>query len=104
MVTEGIDIIALHFLPVCIGNQKPSFGKLLLIPKDPISPFFTMNTQHIRRRNASDPSFLARLCPAVLLASFLLVIGTSATAFAQRCSTQNGQTICCENSGNCYSR
>jgi len=25
-------------------------------------------------------------------------------AEAQRCFNQNGQTICCDNSGNCYSR
>jgi predicted transporter len=92
------------FPPVLIGHQKPFFGKLLLIPQILIPSFATMNTQHMHCRNASEPSILARLCPAVLLASFLLVIASSTPAFAQRCSTQNGQTICCDNSGNCYSR
>jgi hypothetical protein len=34
----------------------------------------------------------------------LLVLATAGPAFAQRCTTQNGQTICCDNSGNCYSK
>lgn len=63
-----------------------------------------MNTQHIRCSNAAGPSFLARLGPAVLLASFLLVITASEPGYAQRCRSSNGQTICCDNSGNCYSR
>ncbi len=44
------------------------------------------------------------MCPAVLLASFLLVITASEPGYAQRCRSSNGQTICCDNSGNCYSR
>ena len=38
------------------------------------------------------------------LSAALVMIGTLAPAHAQRCFTQNGQTICCDNSGNCYSR
>jgi hypothetical protein len=39
-----------------------------------------------------------------LLTTALLLIAATTPAFAQRCTTQNGQTICCDNSGNCYSR
>lgn len=46
----------------------------------------------------------ARRSPALLLAGLLLVLATACPAFAQRCTTQNGQTICCDNSGNCYSK
>ncbi|MFN9870993.1 MAG: hypothetical protein ACK55E_06085 [Cyanobacteriota bacterium] len=43
--------------------------------------------------------------PALLLGSLLLVLAMTGPAFAQRCSTnQNGQTICCDNNGNCYSK
>lgn len=40
-------------------------------------------------------------------AAGLLVAGLAvfaAPAQAQRCFNQNGQTICCDNSGNCYAR
>ena len=40
-------------------------------------------------------------------AAVLLIAGITAFAApaqAQRCFNQNGQTICCDNSGNCYSR
>lgn len=46
----------------------------------------------------------AQCSPALLLAGVLLVLATAGPAFAQRCTTQNGQTICCDNSGNCYSK
>ena len=39
-----------------------------------------------------------------LLTAALLLIAAFTPAYAQRCTTQNGQTICCDNSGNCYSR
>ena len=38
------------------------------------------------------------------LAAALLLVCATAPAQAQRCFTQNGQTICCDNSGNCYNR
>jgi hypothetical protein len=41
---------------------------------------------------------------ALLFAGALLLVATSGPAFAQRCTTQNGETICCDNSGNCYSK
>lgn len=40
----------------------------------------------------------------LLFAGALLLVAMSGPAFAQRCTTQNGETICCDNSGNCYSR
>jgi hypothetical protein len=40
----------------------------------------------------------------LLLAAALLTMVVSSPAHAQRCTNQNGQTICCDNSGNCYSR
>lgn len=46
----------------------------------------------------------AQRSPGLLLAGVLLVLATAGPAFAQRCTTQNGQTICCDNSGNCYSK
>lgn len=42
--------------------------------------------------------------PLACLAAALLLVCTTAPAQAQRCFTQNGQTICCDNSGNCYNR
>jgi hypothetical protein len=42
--------------------------------------------------------------PGLLLAAALLLIAATTPAYAQRCTTQNGQTICCDNSGNCYSK
>jgi hypothetical protein len=44
--------------------------------------------------------------PALLVAGALLLLGgASSPAFAERCTTnQNGQTICCDNSGNCWSK
>jgi hypothetical protein len=39
---------------------------------------------------------------AGLLIAALAVL--AAPAQAQRCFNQNGQTICCDNSGNCYAR
>jgi len=42
--------------------------------------------------------------PGLLVAGVLLVLTMAGPAFAQRCTTQNGQTICCDNSGNCYSK
>lgn len=42
--------------------------------------------------------------PGLLLAAALLLMAVTTPAYAQRCSTQNGQTICCDNSGNCYSK
>jgi hypothetical protein len=38
------------------------------------------------------------------LSAALVMMSTLAPAHAQRCFTQNGQKICCDNSGNCYSR
>jgi hypothetical protein len=63
----------------------------------------------------SDPEFFAAQIPqrslssslstpAIVTATLLLVLASAAPAMAQRCSTQNGQTICCDNSGNCYSK
>lgn len=50
-------------------------------------------------------SFLASVGrPGLLLAAALLLIAATTPAYAQRCTTQNGQTICCDNSGNCYSK
>ena len=49
-------------------------------------------------------SFLASGCRPGLFAAILLLIATTTPAYAQRCTTQNGQTICCDNSGNCYSK
>lgn len=40
----------------------------------------------------------------LLLAGALLLVATAGPAFAQRCTTQNGETICCDNNGNCYSK
>lgn len=63
---------------------------------------------NIPNRTASSPTrvnvFLASVGRPGLLAAILLLIATSTPAYAQRCSTQNGQTICCDNSGNCYSK
>lgn len=43
--------------------------------------------------------------PGVLIAGGVLVLGLASPALAERCTTnQNGQTICCDNSGNCWSK
>jgi hypothetical protein len=41
---------------------------------------------------------------AWLVAAALLSLAVSSPAQAQRCTNQNGQTICCDNSGNCYTK
>lgn len=51
--------------------------------------------------NLGRLAIAARPSPALLLAGALLVLVTAGPGFAQRCTTQNGQTICCDNSGNC---
>jgi len=59
-----------------------------------------------RRSTTKTPSLTLahpRL-PLACLAAALLLVCTTAPAQAQRCFTQNGQTICCDNSGNCYNR
>ncbi len=63
----------------------------------PDSEFFAAETHQGSRRTSFGNL-------AVLTASLLLVLASAAPALAQRCSTQNGQTICCDNSGNCYSK
>jgi hypothetical protein len=59
-------------------------------------------------RTASSSSrlntFLASVGRPGLLVGALLLIAATTPAYAQRCTTQNGQTICCDNSGNCYSK
>ncbi|MFM7464337.1 MAG: hypothetical protein ACKO28_02485 [Cyanobium sp.] len=41
---------------------------------------------------------------SLLLAATLMVLVWAEPGFAQRCQTKDGQTICCDNSGNCYSK
>lgn len=54
--------------------------------------------------NSTRPQrqWLFRTMALIATACALGLLG--APANAQRCFTQNGQTICCDNSGNCYSR
>lgn len=41
---------------------------------------------------------------AWVVVAALLSLAVSSPAQAQRCTNQNGQTICCDNSGNCYAK
>lgn len=54
------------------------------------------------RRTISAPHRSGKLPPAILAGALLLAIGAASPVLAQRCTTQNGQTICCDSSGNCY--
>ena len=46
-------------------------------------------------------------CPSVVclpLAALVLLASVTPPAIAQRCTTQNGVTVCCDAGGNCQTR
>jgi len=91
------------------GQKLLPEGKLCLANWS-VSPIpFSLPTMAAPIRTASSPARANPLLgsmsqPGLLLAAALLLMALTTPAYAQRCSTQNGQTICCDNSGNCYSK
>lgn len=86
------------------GGQRPPFSLPTTNFKEEFMthPIAAPVTAPVATPVVNRPRWFRAAAVAGLLIAGLAVLG--APAHAQRCFNQNGQTICCDNSGNCYAR
>lgn len=85
------------------AGQPPKGWPLMDLPHVPTQAM-THLTEPLLSTHGRVSSSQAFRRASLLLAATLMVLVWAEPGFAQRCQTKDGQTICCDNSGNCYSK